>query len=595
MKLALLHAAFAVSEARNLPAAATELGRAASSISARVSTLEHRIGARLFERTAEGFVPTPAGAHLQRLAPPVVEDIAFTLRYLRAGVRDPIRSITIALDARIPLGSPIRRALRSAARIVADRWPHLHARIALGDWTRDGPDDGMLVGLGEAEGDAVRDRWAAVPASLARDLGWSWWGADARPGAPKAEEASSEDGSVVLPSLAVPTWVRPTRFLAPSRDGPCWQLRLGRALGGDAEAEAVRGIALDRMRPCVSGRCDGAGSHPTAAADLLDLRCAVLAFENGNLSRAAQALGIAQAAATVRLRKLEGWLGAQLFARSPRGLAPTDRGDAFHRLMAPHLRDLNRVLAEVAAMSRPSAPSLRIGLVPALDEASLLAEALAEAAAKWRATAPRHRLHVVEAVNTDLRRQVLSGLLDLAVVDDDEPQAGLVVRRLATEPLCVLRGAGRPNETWDGGPGRLRFAALEQLRLVLPSARHGLRAILDRTARSAGVALRPEVEIDSMPTAVRMVRGGDWATVLPLSAVRGAVSEGRLRADRIVDPQPERRLSVVRRSGEALHDVALHFVALFAQHVRAVLEERLPTDRSASQRSSGAVVARGRA
>ena len=87
MKLALLQAAFAVAEARTLPAAAAELGRAASSVSVRVSTLEHRIGARLFERAAEGFVPTPAGAHLQRLAPPVVEDIAFGLRYLRDASR----------------------------------------------------------------------------------------------------------------------------------------------------------------------------------------------------------------------------------------------------------------------------------------------------------------------------------------------------------------------------------------------------------------------------------------------------------------------------------------------------------------------------
>jgi DNA-binding transcriptional LysR family regulator len=68
--------------------------------------------------------------------------------------------------------------------------------------------------------------------------------------------------------------------------------------------------------------------HPTL--DLRQLRYLVAVVEEGQITRAAQRLHLAQPALSQAIAKLESQLGVQLLERRPRGIEPTAAGAAFY-------------------------------------------------------------------------------------------------------------------------------------------------------------------------------------------------------------------------------------------------------------------------
>src|SRR5918999_1954759 len=91
---------------------------------------------------------------------------------------------------------------------------------------------------------------------------------------------------------------------------------------------------------------------------LQQLRCFCAALELGSFTAAAEALRVSHPAVAEQIRKLERVLGADLFVRAGRGVAPTEAGRAFGEHAALSLR-----AAEEAAGSVGELTALRGGTV----------------------------------------------------------------------------------------------------------------------------------------------------------------------------------------------------------------------------------------
>jgi LysR family nitrogen assimilation transcriptional regulator len=65
--------------------------------------------------------------------------------------------------------------------------------------------------------------------------------------------------------------------------------------------------------------------------DLRDLRCFVAVYEAGGFGRAAALLKVAQSNVSMRVLRLERLVGAPVFERRHRSIAPTARGDLLYR------------------------------------------------------------------------------------------------------------------------------------------------------------------------------------------------------------------------------------------------------------------------
>jgi len=93
--------------------------------------------------------------------------------------------------------------------------------------------------------------------------------------------------------------------------------------------------------------------------DLDAVRTFVAVAETGQFQAAADDLGVTQQAASKRVATLERELGAQLFARTARGVRLTVDGQA----LLPHARELLRAAERVTAAVTPGRRALRIDVV----------------------------------------------------------------------------------------------------------------------------------------------------------------------------------------------------------------------------------------
>jgi DNA-binding transcriptional LysR family regulator len=68
--------------------------------------------------------------------------------------------------------------------------------------------------------------------------------------------------------------------------------------------------------------------------------------------------------------------------------------------------------------------------------------------------------------------------------------------------------------------------------------------------RQAGTPLRlkPEIELDSLGPTLDLVRKNDWATILPVVAVKQAADGKLLRIQRIINPTIPREVIVASRN-----------------------------------------------
>lgn len=267
--------------------------------------------------------------------------------------------------------------------------------------------------------------------------------------------------------------------------------------------------------------------------ELAQLRTLVHVAELGSLSKAADRLRVAQPALSRQVRLLEQELGAALFTRHGRGMVLTETG----RRVLDHAR---RVMAELEALRTAASEqdgSLRgriaIGLPPTV--ADIISEPLVAAFGRSH---PHAELRLVGAYTGYLLDGLHQGELDVGVLYDPHTARSLRSRPLLLEKLFLI---GPPSDAKPTGRP-VRFAALRDKRLLLPSQRHGLRIILEKCAAEAGIALDVAVETDSYATLKDLVRNGHGWTVLPLAPIHDDLREGRLVAQPLVAPAPVRRL-----------------------------------------------------
>ena len=108
---------------------------------------------------------------------------------------------------------------------------------------------------------------------------------------------------------------------------------------------------------------------------------------------------------------------------------------------------------------------------------------------------------------------------------------------------------------------------------MLPSPRHGMRALLNSILASKGIVLKPEIELNSLGPTLELVQRGDWATILPVIAVKQAVDRKLVRSQRIVDPDIPREVVVATSRTPSL--AAELFIQVLGERANALLQEQV--------------------
>lgn len=280
--------------------------------------------------------------------------------------------------------------------------------------------------------------------------------------------------------------------------------------------------------------------------ELRQLRYFVRVVELGGMGRAAQDLGVVTSALSQQISRLESELSTRLLRRSAAGVTPTDAGLAFCRQAQLALRHADDA-AQAARQARLSG-HVSIGLAP--STASVLAVPLMQA---LHERYPSVRLHLVESLSGNLATMLNARQLDLAVLFETESARRWSVWPLLDERLFAI---ARPDVPGLGRRASLRLAALATVPLLLPTGRHGLRAIVDAAFARAGQTPLVRLEIDGLAMLMDAVRAGLGATIQPGAAVTRADGD-TLRCVAITDRSARRRNLLASVSDDELSPAAL--------------------------------------
>lgn len=253
--------------------------------------------------------------------------------------------------------------------------------------------------------------------------------------------------------------------------------------------------------------------------DIRQLRYFVAISDEGSFSRAAERLNIAQPALSLHVRKMEDALGTRLLLRHSNGVTPTEAGLHLIERARRLLSEFDQMRDEMHQIGKEPGGTVRIGLPGTISD--ILSVPLI---AHLHERHPGIKLIVAEAMSGFVGEWLEEGRIDLGVLYGATNRKHIRLTPLLREELVILLP---PHAT---PPTPVTLTALADMPVILPSASHGLRRMVERHLLDSGLSASPAIEVDSYNCIKRLVQDGFGCSILPVHAVAEESKRGLLQA-----------------------------------------------------------------
>ena len=154
--------------------------------------------------------------------------------------------------------------------------------------------------------------------------------------------------------------------------------------------------------------------------EIHQLRYFVAVADEGNFSRAAAKVRVAQPSLSQQIRKLEAEIGQPLFDRLPRSVVLTEAGRCFIEYARQILASIGDARRCVDELKDAVTGKLAVGAIP-----TIAPYVLPELVKKFHKDYPEVTLELVEDVTDGITRRVEAGELDVALASTCQPSPSL--------------------------------------------------------------------------------------------------------------------------------------------------------------------------
>ncbi|WP_025886177.1 LysR family transcriptional regulator [Asaia prunellae] len=257
------------------------------------------------------------------------------------------------------------------------------------------------------------------------------------------------------------------------------------------------------------------------------LRTFLAVANEGNISKAASLLGMAQPPVTRQIAALETALGARLFERLPRGVRLTDAGMAMAKEAQTLLDHHDAMLDKVARTSRGELGHLAVGFTPSAISHSMVAPMLRAFQQTW----PGAELTFRENNTSPLLSEVATGRLDVAFVrTPGELPLGVKTELLFDEPMIVAFPRDHVLATTSADQA-VSLAMLKDADFVMYRNPHnpGFHARVLEACRVEGYEPREAHVVPQMISALNLIEAGMGLSVFPASMARFTSDQSAIR------------------------------------------------------------------
>ena len=267
--------------------------------------------------------------------------------------------------------------------------------------------------------------------------------------------------------------------------------------------------------------------------NLRRLKYFVKIVDIGSLTQAAEVLHIAQPALSQQVATLEGEMDQQLLIRTKRGVTPTEAGKILYTHARTILRQCEQAQLAVNNVGQTLSGHVSIGLAPGTAASSITMPLLQAV----RAELPEVLVYLHENSGSVLNDKLLKGHLDMAVLYDRSPVAGITSQPLLKEDLYLVGTRDCPGQSVD-------LTAVAEMNLYLPRDYSAVRVRVDEAFSLRRLTAKIIGEIDSLSTLTAAIASGMGVTVLPESAARSLCSAANGWMARITTPSMSLPLSL---------------------------------------------------
>jgi LysR family hydrogen peroxide-inducible transcriptional activator len=269
--------------------------------------------------------------------------------------------------------------------------------------------------------------------------------------------------------------------------------------------------------------------------EIHQLRYFVAVADEGNFSRAAAKVRVAQPSLSQQIRKLEAEVGQPLFDRLPRSVVLTEVGRCFIDYARQILASIGDARRCVDELKGEVAGELAVGAIP-----TIAPYVLPELIGKFQKHYPEVTLEIVEDVTDGITRRVEAGELDVALASTCQQSPTLRRESLGSEPLLALVPEGHPlaKKTLvelDDLKSQ-RFLLLHEMHCLSQQVHHLLEAR----------RLRPEIALagSQLGTIANMVAASIGVSIVPRMMVKHRATPGCVSLP-FAPPVPERELNLL--------------------------------------------------
>ena len=269
---------------------------------------------------------------------------------------------------------------------------------------------------------------------------------------------------------------------------------------------------------------------------LEQLRIFVAVAERQHVTRAAQALNLAQSAASHAIAALEAQHGTKLFNRVGRGIQLTEAGQAF-------LEEARAVLAQAqrAELALSEFGSLKRGTLAVEASQTISSYWLPRHLAAFRRAYPEIEIRLGIGNTAQVAAAVASGASELGFVEATIDNPLLSSLAVARDQLVVVVS---PDHPWAGRTLKVKDLAAGEW--VLREKGSGTRSVFEEALVKAGLhaeQLDAVLELPSNEAVRAAVETGLGATALSASVAAPSIEAGLLKLVRF--PLPAREFHVL--------------------------------------------------